>query len=107
MANYTFRPMGNTSLIAGTTTASAAIQPSTGNIGGCALTNLSTNDVWVAFGSSSVVAVLPTTATPGNAFPVTGGLHNVIPVLAPPNFWISALTSAGTAVLAITPGLSL
>jgi hypothetical protein len=103
-----FQAQGNTSLIPATTTATAAIQPSTGSIPGCMLTNLSTNAIWVAIGQSSTMAVaaLPTTSVPANGIPMLAGSAQTLG--APPNFWISAITgSTGTSQLAVTPGLGL
>lgn len=102
MSYLTFQPMGLTSMIAPTTAASAAIQPSTGSIQGIKIANLSTNDAYVAFGTSSVAAVYPTTSNPGLGMAILQRSDQSF--VFPPNGWISALSSAGTALLAVTPG---
>lgn len=98
-----FKPQGNTALIAPTTTASAAIQPSTASIATFRLNNTSTNPVWVAYGSSTIVATLPTTTTAANAFPMAAGGIETFDFT--PNCYVSAITTVGTGQLALTPGL--
>lgn len=98
----TFQPQGNTALVLATTTASAPQQPSTGSIQGLLLTNQSTNDAWVAFGVSTATAVLPTTSTPSAGMPLLQRSQATFGV--PPNVWLSAITTAGTAAIYATPG---
>ena len=68
---------------------------------------LSGQPIYVALGSSSVAAAVPTTSAPASGFPLAAGTERTI--LASPNKsfnWISAVTSAGTAApgLFATPG---
>ena len=103
MALLTFQPQGNTSMVALTTAASAGIQPSTGSIQGVKIANLSTNDAYVTFSpTSSIAAIYPTTSVPNLGMPVLQ--RSVETFVFPPNGWLSALTSAGAALLAVTPG---
>lgn len=102
MALNTFQPQGATSMIALTTAASAAIQPSTGSIQGVKIANLSTNDAYVTFGVTTATAVYPTTTTAGLGQPILQ--RSVETFVFPPNGWLSALTSSGAALLAVTPG---
>lgn len=69
MALPAFQVQGNTTLIAASSAASAAVQPSTGSIQGMRIANLSTADAWVALGmSSTLAAVAPSTSASGSAF---------------------------------------
>jgi hypothetical protein len=98
----TYRPQGNTTLIAATTTASAAIQPSTGSIGGCRIVTVSTGPVYAAFGATTATAVLPTTSTPAEGMPIQA--NSVETFSLGPNFWASFITTGGTAQVYVTPG---
>ncbi len=101
-----FQEQGLTSLIAATTTASAAVQVSTGAIQGCkVLVQGSTQHVFLAFGQTTATAVLPTTSTPADGMPVQPGSDNTFTI--PPGGWVSAITSSGTANVFITPGIGL
>jgi hypothetical protein len=98
-----FQPQGNASLIIATTTASAGIQPSTGGIIGCLLTNMGSGVVYIAASpSSAVAAVIPTTSTPATGTPILAGSAQTFNFA--PNFWLSALTSSGTANINLQPG---
>lgn len=97
-----FQPQGNTALIAATTAASVGIQPSTGSIIGMRLAVVGSVPVFVAFGSSGVVAALPTTAVPGTGIPMQP--NSVETFNFAPNTWLSAITTSGTAQLYATPG---
>jgi hypothetical protein len=98
-----FLPQGATALIAATTTASAAIQVSTGAIQGCkVVVQGSTQHVFLAFGQSTATAVLPTTGTPALGMPVQPGSDQTFTI--PPGAWVSAITSSGTANVFLTPG---
>ena len=106
MSNESFRPQGNSVLIAATSsTASSPTQISTGWCVATYFANPSTSPVYIAYGSSSVQAGVPTTAVPcvGMCFPSgTGGLINT----GPSNTfnWLSVVTSAGSASVFATPG---
>ena len=101
-----FQPQGNTILIAGTTTASVAVQPSTGSIIGCRISNIATGVTYIAVSpSSGISAVIPTTSTPANGFPLLPNSAETFNVA--PNFWLSAITSAGTAQIFATPGFGI
>lgn len=103
MAITAFQPMGNTALIAASSsTASTPTQVSTGSQQGMFVSNPSTVPVYVAAGSSSVQAAQPTTAVPcpGLCVPAGQGL----PITSPPSGWLSAVTSAGSALVFATPG---
>lgn len=99
-----FTPQGNTTRISATAaSATAAIQPSTGYIQGLRCVNLSTNDAYLAFGVSTATAVAPTTAAGGNAgIPLLQRTERMF--VTPPNVWVSAITTAGQADVAVTPG---
>lgn len=106
MALDAFLPQGNTSLIAATTTASAAIQVSTGAIQGLkALIQGSTQHVFLAFGQTTATAVLPTTSTPAAGMPLQPGSDQTFSI--PPGGWVSAITASGTANVYLTPGIGL
>jgi hypothetical protein len=83
------------------------MQPSTGgNIQGMLVTNLSTLDAYVVFSSTGIAAVAPTTAVPAIGHtPVLQRTSQIFTV--PPNCYVSAITSAGQANLAVTPGFGL
>jgi hypothetical protein len=97
-----FLPQGNTTVIAVTTTASTGQQPSDGNIQGVLITNIGTVTAFVAFGGSDVSAAIPTTSTPGSGFPILPNTAQTFSVR--PDFYVSAVTSAGTCSLYATPG---
>ena len=107
MSNFdTFRPQGNTSLIAATTTASAAIQLTDGDIQGCkVLITGSTQHVFLAFGQTTATAALPTTSTPAFGMPVQPASDQTFAI--PPGAWVSAITSSGTANVWLSPGSGL
>lgn len=97
-----FQPQGNTSLIAATTTASAGIQPSTGAIVGMRVATVGSGPAYLAFGSSTVAAALPTTSTPGAGFPIQP--NSVETFNFAPNTWLSAITTGGTVQVYATAG---
>ncbi|HQZ37128.1 MAG TPA: hypothetical protein PK020_22070 [Ilumatobacteraceae bacterium] len=97
-----FRPMGNTTLIASTAASATIAQPSTGHIQGCMLVNRSTNDAFIAIGVSTATAAIPTTSATAAGMCLPKNTERFIKT--PPNFYISAITSAGQADIFITPG---
>lgn len=107
MFNGAFTPQGVTSLVKATTTASAAIQPSTGAIQGFTAFSASTALALIAIGASTATAALPTTGTAATGIPLPP--NTVVRFSAPPSFWVSAITSTagGTADIYITPGQGL
>lgn len=104
MYDGVFKPCGNTKLISVTSDASAAAQISTGAIPHARFFAPS-GSAWVALGASSTVAaVVPTTATPNNGVLIPTGMPTFLDI--GPNVYLSAVSSAGaTATLYITPGL--
>lgn len=102
-----FLPIGNTSLIKGTTTASAAQQPIVSGPSGCSVFSDSTSMMLIAFGVSTATATLPTTSTPAIGMPFQGNvLHKF---QTPPGFWVSVIasTAGGTANVYVTPGIGI
>lgn len=100
-----FQPQGNTLIVASTAaSATAGVQVSTGAMQGVRLVNLSTLDAYVSVASSSsATASLPTTASPSTgSMPLLQRTERVLTV--GPNFWLSAITSAGQANIAVTGG---
>ena len=99
-----FMPQGNTALTAATTVASAGIQPSTGGIQGLRAFSVGAGITFLAIGTSTVTAALPTTATPGNGFPLEPNVPNIFTI--PPNAYVSVICSsvAGAASVYFTPG---
>jgi hypothetical protein len=104
MSLTSFLTQGNTLIVASTAAAAtAAVQPSTGSIQGMRIVNLSTNDAYVAFGTSTATASVPTTASPSTGHqPILQRSERTFNT--PPNVWVSAITTAGQANLAFTPG---
>lgn len=105
MGQTAFLPMGNTVLIAATSsTASTPTQVSTGHQQGMYVVNASTAGlpVYIAFGSSSVQAACPTTAVPCVGLCLQPGQGQ--PFVTPPAGWLSAATSGGSASVFATPG---
>jgi len=113
MSLEAFSPSGPTVLIAATSsTGQAPTQISTG-AGMSFVVRLTAPTsagagvpVYVAFGSSSVAAGVPTTTTPTFGVPIQAGVRSAVFTVAPStaNNWISAVTSAGAASLFATPG---
>lgn len=94
---------GNSVLVAASSsTASTPTQVSTGSQQGMYLANPSTIPVYVAAGSSLVQAACPTTAVPAPGVCILPG--QALALTVPPQGWLSAATSAGSASLFGTPG---
>lgn len=102
---HSFMPEGATSLIAVTSTPSTAAQISSGNVAGVLITNLGSVVAYIAMGSSTVSAALPSTSAPATGSPVLPNSAATYEVR--PGFYLSAVTSAGTAALYATPGSGL
>lgn len=97
-----FYPQGNTQLIAATTTASAAIQASTGSIPGIRVRTSALVYMAVSL-SSGVAAVAPTTSAAANGIWLTNAVHEKFNV--PTNCWLSFITSAAAgALVTVTAG---
>ncbi len=98
-----FTPMGNSQIVMVTTSASAALQLA-GNTAGVRIRNASPgNPVYVAFGTSSVVATNETTGAPANGIMVS--LSSFEKFNVPPNCWVSFISSAvGPSAVHITQG---
>jgi hypothetical protein len=102
-----FRPAGNTVLVIATTSTSAqATQWSTGNMSGCWVSNQSTLAVWLAWGSSTINASIPTTAAPSQGLALPSTLSRCF-TIGPNNnaAWVSAVTTGATANIYVTPGI--
>lgn len=103
-----FRPAGNTILVvASSSTGVAATQWSStltaANMTVAWTANTGAVPVYLAFGSSSVAAAIPTTSgNPGLTFP--SSYAKALSVGPGLNAWVSAVTSAGTANVYLTPG---
>ena len=85
-----------------TTAPSTGQQPSSGDIQGVMLTNIGSVVTHVAIGASDVSVTIPTTTAAANGFPLMPNTAQTFSVR--PDFYISAVTSAGTATLSVTPG---
>lgn len=102
-----FYPKGNTVLTAASssTSSTVATQITTANAPAAHLSNGSTIPIYVAFGSSSVQAACPTTAVPATGLALQAGAQLVVCIAASTaNNWCQAATSAGAALLFVTPG---
>ncbi len=104
MYDSPFRPCGNSVLISVTSDASPAQQLPTNGVSNARFFTPA-GGAWVAIGpTTSVSAVVPTTAAPANGILVTTGLPSIMDIGL--NVYVSAVTTAGaTATLYITPGL--
>ena len=101
--NFAFLPQGATKLLSvSTSTAIDATQVCTGGQQGMYIANPSTNAVYLAFGSSSVGASLPSTGTASAGLCLPNGAAGTF--RTPPAGWLSAVTSAGTATVYATAG---
>lgn len=87
---------------ASSSTGQPATQVGAGGQQGVYIANPSTSPVYLAFGSSSVAASVPTTAAPGLGICVPAGQGKDF--TTPPQGWLSAVTSAGSASIFATPG---
>ena len=103
-----FQPQGQTVLVAASSsTGLAPTQISGSNVTGCLLTNASTVSIYLALGSSSIAASVPTTAASALGCCLPAGAQRAFNVgPSPSGTWLSAVTSAGAAVpgLYATPG---
>jgi hypothetical protein len=102
-----FRPSGNTVLVVATSsTGQLPTQWNTGNMSACWVSNQSTLAVWLAWGSSTAAAVIPTTGTPSQGLALPSTLSRCFS-LGPNNAlaWISAVTTGGSANIYVTPGI--
>ena len=102
-----FRPVGNTVLVAATSsTGQAATKWNTVGMSGCWVSNQSTLAVWLAWGSSSVAASIPTTLTPSLGLALPSTLSRCFSLGPNDNLaWISAVTTGGSANIYVTPGI--
>lgn len=103
-------PAGTAVLVAASSsTASTPTNLGTGrNAEAALLSNISTSPVYVALGSSSVQAAVPTTATPAVGWCIPAGQTFQASVSPSTNSnWISAATSAGSAPLMAQLGMHL
>lgn len=101
-----FRPAGPTKLVIATSSTGATpTQWSTGGMPTCWCVNQSTVPVYLAWGSSTVTAGIPSTGTPIEGLVLPSTISRCFQI-GPNNSaaWISAVTSAGSANLFVTPG---
>lgn len=104
-----FRPTGLTVLVVGTSSTAGtrvATQWSTGNMSGCWVVNNATVPVYLAWGSSTVQANIPTTGIPNTGLALLSTMGKAFQI-GPNNnaAWIDACTSAGSANIYVTPGI--
>lgn len=94
----------NTQLFSPSTTPFAAVQYL--GSGGVRINNQTTAPLWVAVGtsaaSSSLTATLPTSGTPSNTWPMAAG--GIETFTFGPNYWLTAMTSAGSGQFTVTAG---
>jgi hypothetical protein len=104
MAENVFAPVGNTTLLAATTTSGRVTLPSLGNYGGgnYRVFNNGPDIVFVAQGDGTVVAVAPTAGSPANGMPIGIGATEVFN-LASGNS-LAGICPSSTASLYITGG---
>lgn len=102
---HSFIPEGVTSLINASSSPSAGVQISTGNVAGVRFMNTGVVPIYIAMGSSGVSATQPTTSAAATGIPLMAGSIETFDVR--PGFWLSAVTSAGNALLYATPGSGL
>lgn len=103
MSLTAFQPNGNSVLVAASSsTASTPTQVCAGNQQGMWIANNSTIPVYLAIGSSSIQAACPTTAVPCAGLSLPAGQCR--PFTTSPAGWLSAATSAGSALVSATPG---
>ena len=104
-----FRPTGTTKLIiASSSTAGTATQWSTGGMPACFIVNSSTRTVYVAWGSSTVQAAMPTTAAPALGLALLSTASRCFQIGPSPDQsgWISIVTSLdSSAQVFVTPGI--
>lgn len=101
----TFRPTGDTVVIAATVAGVSAQVSNTTQASEYMIINMTNSDtIWVAIGfEDPPVCTIPVAGTPGTAFPVRHGLPAYI-ISAWPNAFFTAKTTSGTHELTITPG---
>jgi len=108
MALNPFQPLGNTRLVAASSsTAGTPTQVCPGGEQGLFVSNPSTVSIYLALGSSSVQAAMPTTSVPAAGLCLPSGQHRTLRVPGSNYGWLSAVTSAGSAApgLFATPGV--
>ena len=107
MSTQAFSPRGKTSELDVTSSAHAAVQPSTDNYYTYQFVNAGSKICYIAFGiaaaDASVTPAVPTNSTPGYGIPILSGeivVYNLVP-----NAWISAICGGSdTTSLFVTPG---
>ena len=108
MALLAFQAQGFTLVLPSTAASATLMQPSTsGAAQSLRIVNLSTSvTAYVAFGATTATAVAATTAVPAvGHMPILPQQTQVFSVQ--PNVFVSAITTAGQANLALTPGYGL
>lgn len=111
MSLAAFQIQGATVLVAASSsTGLPPTQVSANFVTGALLVNPSTVPIYVAFGSSSIAASVPTTSLPGFGACIRAGADRAFNIGPSPinSQWCSAVTSAGAASpgLLVTPGFS-
>jgi Flp pilus assembly protein TadG len=101
-----FMPLGNTALLAvtsTTTTTPIQVLPTNGQPSQHCVYNAGPNDCYIVSGNSTVAAVAPAAGTPGNGMPIAAGA--IMTLTFPAYNYFAAITDSGnTASLYITPG---
>lgn len=100
-----FQPAGGTLIVSSTLASATTVQFSTCGQQAVRIANRSTLDAYVLLGSSSsfVVAAPTTTSSTAAGMLIIQRAANE-KFTCPPQCWISAITTAGQADLAVTPG---
>jgi len=103
-----FKPSGTTKLINATTAGAVLTQVCTGGEEGVFISNPSTVPAYIAFGSSSIVAAVPTTGTPATGLCLLGqGERTFWMPGGAAHGYLDAISTAGTVPLFATPGIGL
>lgn len=109
--DFAFRPNfgQNSSLVTGSTTATAGVAiSSSGGSHGALFANLAAAaDAWIAIGSSSVQATMPTSGAGASGFPLLARTSRTIAASPGTYYSVIAATAAGAPIVTVTPGYGL
>jgi hypothetical protein len=97
-----FQARGNTQSIQASSAGSTPVQVCAGNQQGMFVANPTTSPIYITDGTSSILAVYPTTSAPARGLCIPAGLAGAF--ITDPHGWLSVATSAGTANVFATPG---
>ena len=102
---FTPSPLSTALLQAGTASSSVTFNPPSGaalaKMPQAKITNLGSTTAYIEMGSTSAVAVVPTTTTLGS-MPIAAGETKVITTGGQTS--LAAITASGTTTLSVTPG---